>query len=260
MIDVLARNFAFLVNTSQYWKNMRHSADIHIFYKILRENGFTDDDIIIYTSDDFAFDERITNIGTIYTGWHQPVLKKLPESVFTPEMVYETIMGNHEKLLEMDENSNFIIYLTGHGNTNFLKLHNKHFITSTCLEDALIQLGKRGVNKVLIISDTCKAESLIPKENLPDNIAVLYTSGYNQDSYSSLYSTADDICTVDEFCFFFQKHALSGFNKSMKTFFDEMQTQYEIHSDLIFYPDVLWCMSDFFIQNNSPHKLTRFDL
>lgn len=247
------------MNSSQYWKNMRHSANLHIFYNILKENGFSDSDMVVYTADDFSFDERIYKNGYFYSDSYKKAQTRFPAGYFTPEMVYETIMGNHEKLIEMDENSNYLIYLSGHGNENFLKLHNKHFILSTCLSTALQKLSKN-VKKVFIIFDTCRAESLLKTDQLPKNVIVLCTSKYDQDSFANTHRNDNGLCSIDDFAKFMEPHTKNGLYKSISTFFDEFKEMYEYESDLVLYPKTDWQMAEFFVQDRSKGNLTPFEL
>ncbi|KRH94195.1 Gpi-anchor transamidase [Pseudoloma neurophilia] len=259
LCTVMTKNFAFLVNSSQYWKNMRHSANMHVFYKLLRNNGFDDSEMVIFTADDFSFDERTYHFGKYQTSTIRPAVTKLPFGPFTPEMIYETIMGNHEKLIDMDSNSNFFIYFTGHGNEYFLKLHNKHFITTPCLETALIKLSKR-VKRAFVIFDTCRAESLLVKETLPENIVVLTTSNFNEDSMSFTFSHDDDICSVDDFADFVQIHSEKGFNKTILRFFEEISRDFKVASTLTLYPKIDWKISDFIVQDNTEKEIEKFIL
>lgn len=256
---IFTKNFAILVNTSQYWKNMRHSANMHVFYNILRENGFDDCDMVIYTADDFSFDERTYFYGDYQGQSKYPTLTRFPTGPFTPEMIYETIIGNHEKLIDMDENSNLFIYFTGHGNEYFLKLHNKHFITTPCLEKSLLKLSKN-INKAFVIFDTCRAESLLVKKTLPDNLLVLTTSDFHEDAMSNIWSDADRVCCMDDFAEYVQAHLVKGLHKTCQQFFDEIQTEFTFESTLRLFPKQEWKMSEFLIQGTTEKEIKKFVL
>lgn len=256
---IFTKNFAVLVNTSQYWKNMRHSANMHVFYNILRKNGFSDCDMVIYTANDFSFDERTYFYGYYQGKSNYPTLTRFPTGSFTPEMIYETIIGNHEKLIDMDENSNIFVYFTGHGNEYFLKLHNKHFITTPCLEISLIKLSKN-INKAFVIFDTCRAESLLVKETLPENILVLTTSNFNEDAMSNIWSDVDRVCCLDDFAEFVQSHLLDGLDKTCQQFFDEIQNKFPLESTLKLFPTNNWKISEFLTQDTSEKELKKFIL
>lgn len=256
---ISTRNFAFLLNSSQYWKNMRHTASLHVFYKILKDNGFEDSDMVIYTADDFSYDERTYHYGHFQSNAAIPTITEMPTGPFTPEMIYETIMGNHEKLLEMDENSNYFIFLSGHGNEYFLKLQNKHFITTPCLEESLIRLSKK-VSKVFVIFDTCRAQSLLVKETLPSNIAVLTTSNFDQDSIASTYSNVDGNCSIDDFTKNLHIYSKFGIEGKISDFFKNLTQNFVFESDLTLFPEVDWDLSEFLKQDCSKKKLTKFIL
>lgn len=256
--NVEAKNYAIVLNASQYFKNIRHVTNVHIFYKILKEHGFTDDEIIVYTSDDLVHDSRNIKRGQVILPDGSFAAAKLEESVFTPLVVYNTIMGNHKKLVDMDEKSNILIYMCGHGNSNFLKVHNKHFITSTELTNSLCTLSKRGINKALVILDTCKAETLVEKSRLPDNVTVLFTSTESQSSVSSYNSSLIGQMIVDNFPFFFNIHIKCGLNVEIRMFIKELMDKYDVESDLVLWPDNSWELSEFFDQTHDETTLCKF--
>ncbi|ELQ76230.1 Gpi-anchor transamidase [Trachipleistophora hominis] len=242
------KNYAILLNASQYYKNIRHTANIHLFYRILRENGFADDEIIVFTCDDLIHDCRNSKKGHIILPDGEFTVPKFRGRSFTPLSFYNAVMGNNKKLIDMDETSNILIYMCGHGNRDFLKVHNKHFITSTELTNALCVLSRRGINKAFVIIDTCKAATLINREKLPENIVVLFTSKEDQDSISSFSSNITGQMTIDNFPYFFYKHIENRLDTDIIDFVEEMASNYPVESNLIIWPEKRWKICEFFKQ------------
>lgn len=253
-----AKNYAVILNASQYYKNIRHVANIHVFYKILKSNGFTDNEIIVFTCDDLVHDSRNFTKGYVILpdgGFDVPEFEGKP---FTPLSFYNAVMGNHRKLIDMDESSNILIYMCGHGNRDFLKVHNKHFITSTELTNALCALSRRGINKAFVIVDTCRAATLIDKNKLPKNIVVLFTSRDDQNSISSFSSNITGQMTIDNFPYFFYKHIQYRLDMNIEDFFEEMMSVYDVESDLIVWPERGWKIGEFFKQVKGESLLCKF--
>ncbi len=56
-----------LVASSKGWSNYRHQADLLALYQLLKQNGLSDEDIILITEDDIATHQRNTERGKIKT-------------------------------------------------------------------------------------------------------------------------------------------------------------------------------------------------
>lgn len=68
------------------------------------------------------------------------------------------------KRLLTDSGSNILIYMTGHGGDGFLKFQDSEEITSIELADAFEQMRqKQRYNEILLITETCQAESMAQK-------------------------------------------------------------------------------------------------
>ena len=94
----------------------------------------------------------------------------------------ESITRN--KILNTNENSNILIYLTGHGGENFMKFRNVEEVSSHDLSNALNQMWKqKRYKEILFVSDTCQAASMFSLLKSP-NIYGIASSKTGESSYS----------------------------------------------------------------------------
>ena len=74
------------------------------------------------------------------------------------------------KRLQTDEGSNILIYMTGHGGSEFLKFQDSEEISSWDLADAFSQMReKKRYNEMLFMIDTCQAKYALPTILRPGN-------------------------------------------------------------------------------------------
>ena len=91
------------------------------------------------------------------------------------------------KRLLTDEQSNILIYLSGHGGDNFLKFQDNEELNSQDLRDALQQMHvQRRYRSILFMLDTCQAGTLFRELNAVDtpNVVTIGSSKIKQNSYS----------------------------------------------------------------------------
>lgn len=77
-----------------------------------------------------------------------------------------------------------LVFLTGHGGAEFLKFQDNEEVSAFDLADAFAQMhAKRRYNEVLLIVDTCQANSMYSKLYSPGIIAT-GSSQLGENSYS----------------------------------------------------------------------------
>lgn len=100
------------------------------------------------------------------------------------------------KRLVTDEQSNILIYMTGHGGDNFLKFQDQEEINARDLADALSQMHERKrhwtlsstgsshrYNEILLMIDTCQA-STMHEHIVAPGVTAIASSIRGQSSYS----------------------------------------------------------------------------
>ena len=81
----------------------------------------------------------------------------------TVENFLRLLTGRHaehvprSKRLDTDENSNILIFMSGHGGDEFLKFNDKEEVSSWDIADAMDQMVKQHrFNEILFMVDTCQ--------------------------------------------------------------------------------------------------------
>jgi phosphatidylinositol glycan class K len=100
------------------------------------------------------------------------------------------------KRLATDEQSNVLIYMTGHGGDNFLKFQDQEEINARDLADALTQMHERKrysqlkfrinitrYNEILLMIDTCQASTMHDHIVAP-GVTAIASSIRGESSYS----------------------------------------------------------------------------
>eukprot|EP00027_Filamoeba_sp_ATCC50430_P009082 CAMPEP_0168559776 /NCGR_PEP_ID=MMETSP0413-20121227/10707_1 /TAXON_ID=136452 /ORGANISM="Filamoeba nolandi, Strain NC-AS-23-1" /LENGTH=259 /DNA_ID=CAMNT_0008591033 /DNA_START=251 /DNA_END=1027 /DNA_ORIENTATION=+ len=106
------------------------------------------------------------------------------------ENFIRVLLGRHQpdtprsKRLLSDENSNILIYMTGHGGDEFLKFQDAEEISSFDLADTFHQMGEKGRYKeIFFMVDTCQANTLYTRF-YSNNVLAIGSSRQGENSYS----------------------------------------------------------------------------
>lgn len=144
------------------------------------------------------------------------------------------------KRLQTDEGSNILIYMTGHGGSEFLKFQDSEEISSWDLADAFSQMReKKRYNEMLFMIDTCQANTLYRQFYAPGLIA----TGSSEEDESSYSHHADNdvgVAVIDRWTYYvleFLETQVTGptSDKTLGDLFDSYDVG-KIHSN----PGVRW--------------------
>lgn len=172
--------WAVIVNSSKFYLNYRHTANAMAVYHALRRLGLPDSRIILMHADCSTCDPRYPFPGVTYTlpgvplenERRQASLDSLPIEVdyrdkdVTAESLLRVLTGNtyggsSNQVLASTNNSNVLLYLTGHGGDGFLKFHDQTELMSSDLGSAVEYMYRAGRYKnLLIVLDTCQASTM----------------------------------------------------------------------------------------------------
>ena len=73
------------------------------------------------------------------------------------------------KILQTDENSNVLIYMTGHGGDEFFKFHDMQEISSQDMSYLFREMhAKKRYKEILLVVDTCQASTCNSHVDVPD--------------------------------------------------------------------------------------------
>ncbi|XP_066143596.1 putative GPI-anchor transamidase [Euwallacea fornicatus] len=227
-------NWAVLVDTSRFWFNYRHVANVLSIYRSVKRLGIPDSQIILMIADDMACNPRNPRPATVFNNANQHI-NVYGDDVEVDYRGYEVTVENFVRLLTgrlppgtprskqllSDEGSNVLIYLTGHGGDGFLKFQDSEEITSQEMADALEQMWqKQRYHEVFFMIDTCQAASMYERFYSP-NILAVGSSMVGEDSLSHHVDPAIGVYIIDRYTYYaleFLENVSPESNRSMGEF------------------------------------------
>src|SRR5271154_1490384 len=246
-------NWAVLVSTSRFWFNYRHLSNTLSLYRTVKRLGIPDSQILLLLPDDMACNPRNAFPGTVYSNSDRR-MDLYGENVEVDYRGYEVTVENFTRLLTdrwedgvpaskrlgTDEGSNILIYMTGHGGSEFLKFQDSEEISSWDLADAFSQMReKKRYNEMLFMIDTCQANTLYRQFYAPGVIAT-GSSEENESSYSHHADNDVGVAVIDRWTYYvleFLETQVTGptSDKTLGDLFDSYDIG-KIHSN----PGVRW--------------------
>ncbi|KAI5181816.1 GPI-anchor transamidase subunit K [Nematocida sp. AWRm80] len=198
----LCLNKAILINCSWQYENYRHFSNVLAFQSLLEKNGYHPKDISVFMKEDLLEDKRTTVkkicIGNTFLEKGKDYTPKRRHTSFYE--ILDMISGNDPILDDADENTNLLIYMTGHGGNGFIKYCNRKYFYKDDVTEALSRLQRNRVFKrVLFISDTCQASSLIDLSKVQDNVTFISSSLVGESSHSANFNEALNVFPIDLF-------------------------------------------------------------
>ncbi|EDS40808.1 GPI-anchor transamidase [Culex quinquefasciatus] len=208
-------NWAVLVDTSRFWFNYRHIANVLSVYRSVKRLGIPDSQILLMVADDMACNPRNPRPATVFNNANQHI-NVYGADVEVDYRGYEVTVENFVRLLTgrnengtarskrllSDAGSNVLIYLTGHGGDGFLKFQDSEEITNQELADAIEQMWqKQRYNELFFMIDTCQAASMYEKFYSP-NILAVASSLVGEDSLSHHVDPAIGVYIIDRYTYY----------------------------------------------------------
>jgi len=208
-------NWAVIVDTSIFWHNYRHVANIFSVYRTVKRLGIPDSQIILMVADDMACNPRNLLPGTIYDHRNHNLNVYGTEIEVdyrgydvSVENFIRVLTGRHHsdtprsKRLLTDDRSNILIYMTGHGGEEFLKFQDFEEICSKDLADAFEQMWeKRRYREIFFVVDTCQATTLYEHFRSP-NVLAIGSSAKSENSYSHHTDREIGVAMIDRFTYY----------------------------------------------------------
>ncbi|XP_014664322.1 PREDICTED: GPI-anchor transamidase-like [Priapulus caudatus] len=228
-------NWAILVDSSRFWFNYRHVANVLSMYRSVKRLGIPDSQIILMVADDMACNPRNPRPATVFNNRNQHI-NVYGDDVEVDYRGYEVTVENfirvltgrlppgtpRSKRLLTDDRSNVLIYMTGHGGDGFLKFQDAEEITNVELADAFEQMWQKNrYHEMLFIIDTCQAASMYQKFYSPNIIGVA-SSLVGEDSLSHHVDPAIGVYIIDRYTYYaleFLEKVQPGSNKTLGQFF-----------------------------------------
>ncbi|CAE8632840.1 unnamed protein product [Polarella glacialis] len=215
-------NWAVLVDTSRYWYNYRHAANVLSFYHTVKRLGIPDSQILLMLAEDAPCNARNARPGTVFNDRHrrtnlygEEVEVDYRGDEVNVENFIRLLTGRHHpstprnKRLLTDSSSNIFIFITGHSGDEFIKFQDWEEMTTNDIGDAFKQMEKqRRYGQIFWIADTCQASTL-HKEFYSPGIVAYGSSRKNENSYSHHSDPEIGIALIDRFTYY----ALDGLQR-----------------------------------------------
>ncbi len=208
--------WAVLLSTSRYWHNYRHASNTLSFnYLLHTAGGIPDDNILLFLADCPACNPRNYLPGTIYnnqnrqvnlyggspidfTGYDVTIRQFLP----TLRGEYDAEVTPLSRRLVSDDRSNLIVYLTGHGGEGFLKFQDSDYLyTEDLLAAVRIMKQRKLFGRLLVIVETCHAESLCIGLDDVEGVACVASSAVDKESFSHHSDAEIGVDVIDFFSY-----------------------------------------------------------
>jgi phosphatidylinositol glycan class K len=271
-------NWAVIVDGSNFYFNYRHEGNALGMYNILRQNGFPDSHIILMISEDFSNNQRNLLPGTILFDpstradfFSADIEVDYKGAEVHEESLMRVLTGNHpegtplSQRMMSNENSNVLVYITGHGGENFIKFRDKSALTAQDLATAVeVMRAKKRFKSLFFIADTCQASTLCELVKTP-NFFSISSSAITESSYATNYLSSVQTNLGDRFSYQLYKFLQTQLytpNGTLGAFFEHLDPKVldahpVLRLDLLRErnPHRIW-LDDFFVFRNHYRKLS----
>lgn len=204
------------------------------------------EEIINLYAEDLYTDERNVDKSKVYIDGDSFLeYKPLPREGYTIKDFLNVLLCNTKRMKKIQKSSNVVVYLAGHGNDSVFKFQDREWL---CCDDLMnsISFLSRVCRKMLLIVDTCQAETMIVREDLPGNVFAVTTSIKDESSLSSIHSSYLGVSCVDNFVYYFLEVFNSSHCKTRLVDFFSKVNKTPVGSTISFSPYRDFFLSDFF--------------
>ncbi|HWQ63758.1 MAG TPA: C13 family peptidase, partial [Methanospirillum sp.] len=194
---------------SREWANYRHQADALTMYEYLKSQGVSDDHIILLVYDDIPTDKKNIRPGEVYhkPGEEEVRIRAIPDYIGETvdkktliDVLLEKAESDGRPLLQSDENSTVLVYLSSHGvQGGDLLLGNDSEITPVEFASIVDEMKEKKVfGRMLMVFESCFSGSIVDSIKTP-GVIVMTASAANETSKAASYDSALSTWLSDEF-------------------------------------------------------------
>lgn len=194
----LKDKWALLVAGSEGWTNYRHQADVLSVYQTLKQNGYSDDRIILVMADDLANNEKNPHVGVVKV---EPNGENLYEQIeldynlkkLKPTDILNILIGKKTEktpnVLETTENDNILVFWSGHGTSTELCWGNEFMgVRKDKFHEAVSYMAENNrYRKLFFLIEACYSGSMVRDIEEP-GVLFMTAAGENETSKAELYS------------------------------------------------------------------------
>jgi glycosylphosphatidylinositol transamidase (GPIT) subunit GPI8 len=189
-------NWAVIVAGSNTYYNYRHQADVCHAYHILRNKGFTDDNIIVMMYDDIAYNSLNPLQGVIINrncgcNVYRGVVKDYTGDEVTPENFLTVLKGisvDDRKVLKSGPNDNVFVFFSDHGAYNLIAFPNSYLYGQMLNETLWYMYNNKMYSRLMFYLESCESGSMFDQYIDPVmNIWAISASTPDESSYACEY-------------------------------------------------------------------------
>ncbi|KAF4660929.1 hypothetical protein FOL47_006909 [Perkinsus chesapeaki] len=194
-------HYGVLIVASEGWDNYRHQADICHAQEILRNNGISDENIILFSSDDAAdsklnpFPGKLFNRPTSNLPGHdvrEHCKVDYKGSEVTIEHFEAVLLGNSSgvpegyPVLESKQNDKVFINLISHGTATWIEFPNEAELHKERLRDILKGMKSRGkFAEMVIYVEACESGGMFEGLHEIPGIYVVTAANSSEDIWAT---------------------------------------------------------------------------
>ena len=214
----LTDQYAVLVQGSNGWENYRHEADVLSIYQMLKSNGYTDDHIILITSDDCANAPENKDRGAVRTdpngrNLHEGAVIDYRNADLTPQDIVNILKGvttdRTPVVLPVDAGQNVIFFWSGHGRSEIINGINEMAwrdlpagkgMTAGLLQETLHSMAEgQQFRQILVCLEPCYSANMCEAlKGIPGVLAICSSGPYEQ-SFADAWSKDLGVWMCDRF-------------------------------------------------------------
>ena len=210
-------HWAVIIAGSNTYGNYRHQSDAHHAYKIMKDNGIPEDQIILMVYDDIASNFRNPYKGQIFnspTGpnvYDQTTISysgtEVNKDNFLAVLMGDSATTGGKPVLQSDANSKVFIYYTDHGATGLVAMPTGGYLYADELQAAIdVMEANQMYDEVVFYLEACESGSMFPDLLASQKVYAMTASNAYLSSYAAYCGTdayVDDVyigsCLGDEF-------------------------------------------------------------
>lgn len=209
---------AVIVSSSRYWFNYRHAMNALAFYRILKDNGVPDSQIILMIADEYATNARNPFKNGMYANgvknanWYSEETEiDYRGADVNVKSFLDATLGTAPRSIQSDSNSSLLIYVSGHGGDQFFKFQDEEEVTSQDLANLMDTLSERKrFKQALFIADTCQAFTLFDQVET-NNVLALGTSLQGENAYAHHSDQVLGLSVIERWTYgFINQYSKSG--------------------------------------------------
>lgn len=200
-------NRALLIAASTGWENYRHQADVLAMYNLLKEYGYTDDDIILIMEDDIAYNPSNPEPGVVRVGQsglnlYNDVHVDYRLSSLTSDDFAAIVQGvasdRLPDVIDSSEGDNILVFWSGHGEPGAMVWNEeKEGMTGDKLHAALS--GMTSYRRMAMFVETCFSGSVFEGREWPKGMLFVTAANADETSKADIFNSAANIWMSNRF-------------------------------------------------------------